>query len=168
MNKEELIKEYDEKAKVLRDEFISMLKGDEKEFKLTYPEYKDVVFYINDNEGKIREWYFNPNDINDKYMFEHGLYFGTEEEAEQFLKERKLLFKLHQWAKEKNEGWQPDWSNDDEEKYFITYIDCESIELSWKITWGTMNFTKLPYFKTSEITQECIKLFGDEIKEVLC
>ena len=31
MNKEELIKEYDEKAKALRDEFISKLEDDKKE-----------------------------------------------------------------------------------------------------------------------------------------
>ncbi len=169
MIKEELIKQYDKKAKALRDKFISKLEDDKKEFELTYPEYKDVVFYINDIEGKIREWYFNPNDINDKYMFEYGLYFNTQKEAEQHLKECKLLFKLKQWAKEKNEGWEPDWSNDDEEKYFITHYNCErSEEFSWEITWGLHKFNKLPYFKSSEIVQECIDLFGDEIKEVLC
>lgn len=44
---------------------------------------------------------------------------------------------------------------------------AKSLGVSWEITWGMINFTKLPYFKTSEITQECIKLFGNEIKEVL-
>lgn len=166
MNKEELLKQYDEKAKVLRDEFIAKLEDDKKEFKLTYPEYKDIVFYINDNEGKIREWYFNPNDINDEYMFEHGLYFETEEEAEQFLKERKLLFKLHQWAKEKNDGWEPDWEEDEGKKWYVYY---NHIEESLKVTWGynSTNFIKLPYFKTEEIAQVCIDLFGEEIKEVL-
>lgn len=167
MNKEELIKEYDEKAKALRDEFISMLKGDEKEFKLTYPEYKDVVFYINDNEGKIREWYFNPNDINDKYMFEHGLYFGTKEEAEQHLKKQRLLFKLKKWAEIYNEGWLPDWSDYSNNKFLI-YRDGEERALG--INTGSIRDTIsiLPAFKTREIAQKCIDLFGDEIKEVLC
>lgn len=92
--------------------------------------------------------------------------FSSEEEAQAAAQERKLLFKLHQWAKIKNEGWEPDWEDDDEEKYFITYFKNNSIDLSWEITWGMINFTKLPYFKTVEITQECIELFGDEIKEV--
>lgn len=167
MNKEELIKEYDEKAKALRDEFISMLKGDEKEFKLTYPEDRSTVFYIGGfNEVKIGETSFWANNNFDEGMFEHGLYFKTKEEAEQYLKECKLLFKLHQWAKFKNNGWVPDWE-DTEYKYYIYYNRDEE---EFRIGWSTITdvFKKLPYFKTREIAQECIDLFGDEIKEVLC
>ena len=169
MYKEELIKEYDEKAKALRDEFISKLEDDKKEFKLSYPEYKDVVFYINDTEGKIREWYFNPNDINDKNMFEHGLYFNTQEETEQHLKECKLLFKLKQWAKEKNDGWEPDWKDFNQDKVYITCFRnlMNQNKLVSEISCATNRFSKLPYFKTREIAQECIDIFGDEIKEVL-
>ena len=151
MNKEQLIKEYDE-----------------KEFKLTYPENCETVYFVNTANWLVGETYFYIGSTVDKHMFETGSFFKTYEEAEQYLKERKLLFKLHQWAEMKNEGWEPDWSNDNEEKYYITYFKDESIELSWEITWGMINFTKLPYFKTSEITQEYIKLFGNEIKEVLC
>lgn len=167
MNKEELLKEYDEKAKALRDEFISKLEDDKKEFRLTYPKDKEKVYFINRDTVGISETYFWNGASSDRLMFEMGGYFKTEEEAEQYLKERKLLFKLQQWAKEKNEGWVPDWSNDDEEKYYITYFKDKSLGVSWEITWGMINFTKLPYFKTSEITQECIKLFENEIKEVL-
>lgn len=167
MNKEELIKEYDEKAKALRDEFISKLEDDKKEFELSYPEDGVSVYFIHRGAKSITKSHFWSNSTTDKNIFEIGEYFNTEQEAEQQLKERKLLFKLHQWAKEKNEGWVPDWSNDDEEKYYITYFKDKSLGVSWEITWGMINFTKLPYFKTSEITQECIKIFGDEIKEVL-
>lgn len=168
MNKEELIKEYDEKAKALRDEFISKLEDDKEKFELTYPEDGGSVYFINRGDKSITKTRFWDNSTTDKNYFEIGEYFNTEQEAEQYMKERKLLFKLHQWAKFKNEGWVPDWSNDDEEKYYITYFKDKSLGVSWEITWGMINFTKLPYFKTSEITQECIKLFENEIKEVLC
>lgn len=167
MNKEELIKEYDEKAKALRDEFISKLEDDKKKFELTYPKNNEILYCISNANANAYDVYFDITDPGDIKVFEHGLYFNSPEEAEQYLKERKLLFKLHQWAKEKNDGWKPDWSNDDEEKYYITYFKDKSLGVSWEITWGMINFTKLPYFKTSEITQECIKLFGNEIKEVL-
>lgn len=167
MNKQELIKQYDEKAKALRDEFISKLEDDKKEFELSYPKDDHWVFCVDSDTGEIIEVHYTANNITDRFLFEHGYYFEIKEEAEQHLKERKLLFKLHQWAKIKNEGWKPDWSNDDEEKYYITYFKDKSLGVSWEITWGMINFTKLPYFKTSEITQECIDLFGDEIKEVL-
>lgn len=167
MNKEELLKQYDEKAKILRDEFISKLEDDKKEFELTYPENNETLYYFEIFEGEIYDTYYSDNSKVDKYIFEHGLYFNSKEEAKRYIKECKLLFKLHQWAKFKNEGWEPDWNNDDEEKYYITYFKDKSLGVSWEITWGMINFTKLPYFKTSEITQECIKLFGNEIKEVL-
>lgn len=164
MNKEELLKEYDEKAKALRDEFISKLEDDKKEFELTYPEDEEVV-YLTDWE--VTSMTYDTADKEDKHIFEHGLYFNTEEEAEQHLKERKLLFKLQQWAKEKNEGWEPDWEEDEEKKWYVYY---NHVEKSLKVTWGynSTNFIKLPYFKTEEIAQACIDLFGDEIKEVLC
>lgn len=166
MNKEELIKEYDKKAKALRDEFISKLEDDKKEFKLSYPEDDEIVFYIDSDDGEIYDTPYFANSAIDIYMFEHGLYFNLKSEAEQYLKERKLLFKLQQWAKEKNEGWEPDWEEDGEQKWYVYY---NHVEESLKVTWGynSTNFIKLPYFKTEEIAQQCIDLFGDEIIEVL-
>lgn len=168
MNKEELIKEYDKKAKALRDEFISKLEDDKKEFKLSYPEDDEIVFYIDGDDGEIYDTPYFANSAIDIYMFEHGLYFNLKSEAEQYLKERKLLFKLQQWAKEKNEGWVPDWEDDNEEKYYIVNCEFDSPPLSCEIAWGVNRFSKFPYFKTKEIAKECIKLFGNEIKEVFC
>lgn len=96
MNKEELIKEYDEKAKALRDEFISKLEDDKKEFKLTYPEDRNPFYYIDSADGRISTTVYYTNDIDCNFLFEHGCFFESKEEAEQHLKERKLLFKLHQ------------------------------------------------------------------------
>lgn len=167
MNKEEIIKEYDEKAKALRDEFISKLEDDKKEFERTYPEDRENVYYINSGNGEIYDTVYSVNNTTDKYMFEHGLYFNSEDEVKHFLKERKLLFKLHQWAKEKNEGWEANWGTHDNCKYYITYCKFEKPDLSFEKTWSINRFSKLPYFKTSKIAKECIELFGEEIKEVL-
>lgn len=164
MNKEELLKQYDEKAKALRDESISKL-----EFELTYPEDDEIVYYVSSLDGKITQtWYWEENNY-DLRKFKQGQYFKTYEEAEQHLKERKLLFKLHQWAKMKNEDWSLDWDTDwnTQCKYYIYYNYKEDkLETSWVSI--TNNFKKLPYFKTREIAQECIYKFGEEIKEVLC
>ena len=167
MNKEELIKEYDEKAKALRDEFISKLEDDKEKFELSYPKDDYWVFCVDSDTGEIISVYYAVNNITDRFLFEHGLYFETKEEAERYLKERKLLFKLHQWAKFKNEGWEPDWEEDEGNKWYVYY---NHVEESLKVTWGynSTNFIKLPYFKSEKIAQECIDIFGDEIKEVLC
>ena len=165
MNKEELLKQYDEKAKALRDEFINKLEDDKKEFELTYPEDREKVYFVNSTDISVYDVYFYRTTINDKKVFEHGFCFNTKEEAEQHLKECKLLFKLHQWAKLKNDGWKPDWEKGNKYYIFYNYSCCEFETSSTVIS---DNFKKLPYFKSREIAQECIDLFGDEIKEVLC
>lgn len=167
MNKEELIKEYDEKAKALRDEFISKLEDDKKEFELSYPEKDCWLHCVDSDTGEIISVYYIANNITDRFLFEHGYYFETKQEAEQYLKERKLLFKLHQWAKEKNNGWEPDWEDTGMDKWNIYFNHGYKglAEMSIRIQ---EDFFKLPYFKSEEIAQECIELFGDEIKEVLC
>lgn len=167
MNKEELIKQFDEKLQQLRDEFISKLKDDKKEFELTYPEDDEIVFYIDSDDGEIYDTPYFANSAIDIYMFEHGLYFNLKGEAKYFLKERKLLFKLHQWAEKQNDGWEPDWSDYSNNKFLI-YYDGEDGVL--RISAGSISNTlsNLPTFKTREIAQECIDIFGDEIKEVLC
>lgn len=164
-DKEELLKEIDRRLKVLRNEFIASL-DDKKEFKLTYPEDRKTFYYIDSADGKISTTVYYANDIDCKFLFEHGYFFESKEEAEQHLKECKLLFKIHQYAKEKNEGWEPDWENIFQEKYYIFY-DYYRKELCTSFNNSTGAINKLPYFKTRKIAQECINLFGEEIKEVL-
>nr|DAR79298.1 MAG TPA: hypothetical protein [Caudoviricetes sp.] len=167
MYKEELLKQYDEKAKALRDEFISKLEDDKKEFELTYPMEDENVYYIVGNSMDIEYTFFWNGEYNDRTTFEHGLYFETREEAERYLKERKLLFKLQQWAKEKNDGWEPDWEDNEEEKWTV-YFNYSFGDLTSASTRLYRDIVKLPYFKTREISDECVNLFGKEIKEVLC
>ena len=164
MNKEELIKEFNEKVEQLKDELIAKLE-EKKKFEVKLPDMYDTLYYIDDicSEVYITNFVSSARD-KDRYL--RGFYFNTEEEAKQRLKEQRLLFKIKKWAEIHNEGWEPDWS-DDEKKWYVYY---NHVEERLNVTWGynSTNFAKLPYFKTREIAQECIDIFGDEIKEVLC
>lgn len=166
-DKEELLKEIDRRLKVLRSEFIASL-DDKKEVLVCLPEDGERLFFIDNVQSTISSKIFDINNMNDVKRFENGLFFETREEAKQQLKERKLLFKLKQWAKEKNDGWEPDFT-DDETKYYIS-CECSYGVKKLKIDWyiNSVKFLKLPYFKTYLIAEECIDIFGDEIKEVLC
>ena len=53
MNKEELLKQYDEKAKVLRDEFIAKLEDDKKEFEVELPNKYDTLYFIDDISSEV-------------------------------------------------------------------------------------------------------------------
>lgn len=135
-------------------------------FKVELPEDGERLYFIDNVQSTILSKIFDISNMNDVKRFENGLFFETIEEAEQHLKECKLLFKIHQYAKEKNEGWEPDWENIFQEKYYIFY-DYYRKELCTSFNNSTGAINKLPYFKTRKIAQECINLFGEEIKEVL-
>ena len=165
MNKEELLKEFNEKVEQLRDEFISKLEDDKKEFEVELPNKYDTLYFIDDISSEVYMTGFSTSK-NEIARYLRGYFFETREEAEQHLKERKLLFKIHQYAKEKNEGWEPDWESIFQEKYYIFY-DYYRKELCTSFNNSTGAINKLPYFKTRKIAQECIDLFGDEIIEVL-
>lgn len=166
MNKEELLKQYDEKAKTLRDEFISKLEDDKKEFEVELPNKYDTLYFIDDISSKVYMTGFSTSK-NEIARYLRGYFFETKEEAKHHLKERKLLFKLHRWAKLKNEGWEPDWSDVSQYKFSVDYSGL--LDELWA-TDATVQkrFNKLPYFKSENIAQECIDIFGDDIKEVLC
>ena len=53
---------------------------------------------------------------------------------------------------------------------FTTYYKSSTgvFRLTDESTWVSNRFSELPYFKSIELAKECIDLFGDEIKEVLC
>ena len=134
-------------------------------FKVELPEDGERLYFIDNVQSTILSKFFVISNMNDVKRFENGLFFETKEEAEQHLKECKLLFTIKKWAKEKNEGWEPDWEKGNKYYIFYNYSCCEFETSSTVIS---DNFKKLPYFKSREIAQECIDIFGDEIKEVLC
>lgn len=135
-------------------------------YQVDLPQDGERLYFIDNVQSTILSKIFDISNMNDVKRFENGLFFETKEEAEQYLKECKLIFKLKQWAKLKNDGWKQDWEEDEGKKWYVYY---NHIEESLKVMWGynSTNFIKLPYFKTEEIAQACIDLFGEEIKEVL-
>ena len=123
-------------------------------------------YYFIDESGAL-DYVFIYAKQNQKEVYQRGLAFTTREKAEQYDKERMLLFKLHKWAEEHNGGWKPDWKDFDEYKYSVTF-DFDDYEFLIKDSWYENAFSKLPYFISRAIAKQFIEEFGDEIKEVLC
>ena len=133
-------------------------------YEVEVPEDVDGYVYIN-NLGNI--YGLNTLTIGEcEKIYKRGLAFKTREEAEQFDKERILLFKMHKWAEEHSGGWIPDWEDWQERKYIVEH-DTSSKELKTAFYVYLQPLTKLPYFKSEEIAKQFIEEFGDEIKEVL-
>ena len=172
MTNEELEQEVKRLEEQIKDLKAKLEEKVEEESFLPYKPYevevpKDIDDYYYTNEyGKV-DYLEGYNSFYEKNKYIRGLAFKTEEEAEQYDKERILLFKLHKWAEEHNGGWTPNWKNEYKRKYFITY-DISSEEFITNFNWHTKPFSKLPYFKSQELAEQFIEEFGEEIKEVLC
>ena len=148
----------------LRIKFLES-NANKKPYEVEVPEDIGDYVYIN-NIGNIYD--LNTFTIVEyEKIYKRGLAFKSKEEAEQFDKERILINKLKNWAKEQQGDWTPNWKNEDEIKYFIIYDNrYETLKVDNYAT--IKEFCKLPYFKSEEIAEQFIEEFGDEIKEVLC
>ena len=171
MTSEELEREIKRLEEQIKDQInslrIKFLESEEnkKPYEVEVPEDIEEYIYLNEN-GRTGKIYI----IHEKWakeVYQRGLAFKNRKELEQYDKERILLFKLHKWAEEHNEGWTPTWSDVYEKKHFIAFEKEGGIfDVNWSMCY--QQFTKLPYFKSVELAWEFVEEFGDEIKEVLC
>nr|DAY44361.1 MAG TPA: hypothetical protein [Caudoviricetes sp.] len=163
--------ELEQKVKRLEEELtevrIALLesKADKKPYEVEVPE--DIGDYYNPDEFGVIDHLEDFSTAYGENCYIRGLAFKTTEEAEQFDKERILLFKLHKWAEEHNGGWIPNWSDVYEKKHYIAFEKEGGIfDVNWSMCY--QQFTKLPYFKSVELAWEFVEEFGEQIKEVLC
>lgn len=139
-------------------------KVEKKPYEVEVPD--DIENYYYPEIGEIYKVGSTVSSVVYKEMYQCGLTFKTVKEAEQYEKERILLFKLHKWAEEHNGGWTPNWRDFDEYKYSVS-CDCDEYKLFVKESWYDNAFSKLPYFISEGIAEQFIEEFEEEIKEVL-
>lgn len=140
---------------------------EKKPYEISYPNDGAKVYYISPYLSLIQDWTFTIHDEDSKLLYEKGLLFDTEEEAEQLLKEQTLIKKIKCWTREQQGDWHPDWNNTNQRKYCVD-VDRLNKKTICDWRWGHDKLSKLPYFKSHEIVQACIDEFGDEILEVFC
>lgn len=171
MSKKQKIQELTERIEKSQAEIDELKKEleelQEKPYEISYPNNGEQIYFISYHSGQVKEWNFDISYEADKYLYDIGLYFDTEEEAEQFKRERALIKKIKCWAKEQQRDWKLDWSDKNQCKYSID-VDRFNKETICDWCWGHDKLSKLPYFKSKEIARACIDKFGDEILEVFC
>lgn len=149
------------------EERITEVTEEKKPYEISYPDNGEQIYFISYHSGQVKEWDFNINYEVDKCLYDIGLYFDTEEEAEQFIKEQTLIKKIKCYVKEQQGDWKPDWSDINQCKYCVN-IDHFIKEIICECCWEYDKLSKLPYFKSKKIAEACIDEFGDEILEVFC
>lgn len=136
-------------------------KEDEWKMKIPY-EVGDEYFALN-HRGSIIEASWDGHCV-DEERFEFGNVLPTREEAELEIKRRNLLTRFRAFRDECNDGWKPDWSEQDS-KYFLSYSQKFDILCTGDVH-ICERFHTFGYFKTESDARKSIKLFGDEIIEL--
>ena len=62
-------------------------------------------------------------------------------------------------AKYRNDGWQPDWSKEEEGKY---YIQIENVSKNLGIDCTGLFNSAIVYFKSEELAEQAIEILGEE------
>lgn len=167
MTNEEFEKELKRIEQVVTELRIKLEeKAKKKPYEVEVPEDIEDYYYV-DEIGSVN--LLSDSFVESDYdeLYKRGLAFKTKEEAEQFDKERILINRAKDWAKEHQGDWTPDWSNFNETKRYIT-CKKEQGEFDMNFCRTFRHFIKLPYFKSVEIAKQFIEEFGEEIIEVLC
>ena len=136
-------------------------------YKISYPKEGAKVWSFDCYLGTLSNGFFNIEDRADRHSYKTGLLFDSYKEINQFLKEQTLIKKIKCWAKEQQGDWKPDWSDLTQRKYYVN-VDRFNKEIFWDWYWEHDKLSKLPFFKSKEISLACIDEFGDEILEVFC
>lgn len=118
---------------------------------LTYEQVTDKLFknknhYYTDEDGNVIEankgWHC-PNVAPTEYQLARLL----------------ALNKLMNTAYYLNDGWEPNWNNNIERKYFIYYVSIDKI---FKIESNTIVNYGIVYFKSKELAKQAIEILGEE------
>ena len=162
-----LEEQIEDKINSLRIKFLES-EANKKLYEVKVPEDIENYYYV-DELGEVHSIGEKINYYDFEKVYQRGLAFKTRAEAERYDKERQLIQKMKDWAKKYNGGWTPNWKDEKEKKYFVEYDNdnsYENLEFDFYITINP--FSKLPTFKSQELTEQFIKKFKEEIKEVLC
>jgi hypothetical protein len=129
------------------------------EEKLTYTKIVNELFtgkryYYTNDYGTIKES-ADPQKVND-FCDTDPNNAPTKHQLQRLL----ALNKLMNVAYYLNNGWEPDWNDNSQRKYFIYY---DSNDKAFVIDYNTHFNYSVVYFKSIEIAEQAIEILGDEI-----
>ena len=159
MTKEEILKQIEELKKQVED-----LPDDEKKIR-TLPDEDEKYFYINDEleyeSGNNYPNWFDVYQIKENSSV--GNYFKSKEDAEMVIKAMQIEQAIRIRRIELNDGWEPDWDDINEYKYFIYTTANYDDGLTVGLTSYSIHYSIFGYYKSKEIAKQIIEEFGKEL-----
>lgn len=126
--------------------------------KLLFEEGEDIWFV--DQFGNI-QWGRWGNQAWSDVAFTQGHIFKTDKGARLEAQRRNLLQRFKMFRDKCNDGWEPDWKNENSCKYCLLF---EGNEFSVVRFYLDNMFNHFGYFKNKNDALKAIELYGDKIK----
>lgn len=128
------------------------------EEKLTYTKIINELFngkkyYYTDKYGTIKET-VNSEKVND-FRITDSNNASTKHQLERLLALNKLMNIAHYL----NDGWEPNWNDIEQEKFYIYY---SNVDKTIKIEYNSVCNSGEVYFKSIELAEQAIEILGEE------
>ena len=162
--------DIEKKLEALKAKFLEKLEElqkeaeaqkEQEELKPWKPGAGEEYFFV-DNDFCAHS-FCNYDDEVDNYNFEIGNCFRTGERAEQVAEKMRLLLRLEQLHDMLCPDYEPDWSNEDEHKFYLFYDRKTG---NWKYTyWSAFDFRVGEYFDTEKNAEKAAEILNKELEE---
>lgn len=145
------------------DELKTSLEKKDPEELLWKPKAGENYYYYVDGCNKaVLDW--SDRSTNYNLRQEANNIFQTKEAAEKHSRRLKLINKLFRLADALNDGWVPDWDDEDQEKYNL-WLDPYTNKFC--VFSHRLNKVGVPYFKSYESAERAITYLTDEDKQIV-
>ena len=121
-----------------------------------FPSKGEVYYFYTSSKGAICS-----NTASDNNLKVNA--YRTEKEAEKAYNKAVALEKVKRRILELQGDWKPDWTDKDEEKFYIQYghNGRSFISICW---YTTQHAASIPYIKSEEVINTIINEMEDELK----
>lgn len=161
--------DIEKKIEELKSEFLTKLEGLKKEAeaqkkqeepKPWKPEVGEKYFVAVEDGADVVQYC---EDSIDEFNIRFGNCFRTKERAEQVARKIRLLLRLEQLHDMLCPDYEPDWSNEDEHKFYLFYDGKAG---NWKYTyWSAFDFRVGEYFDTEENAEKAAEILNKEMRK---
>ncbi len=124
-----------------------------------YPESNKTKHYYIDIFWNIQEWEYYAIDTAKVWNA-----FETRQEAEKELEKRKAIVTIKRYISDTFGVFEPDWSDEKQEKYEIFYNHDDEEFRCTDITWSYYTWSNIWYFSCEEHWDIIIEKFDKELR----
>lgn len=160
---------YDDRdyLELTNDSFVKYVKsvvGERKKQKTIYNlECGDFYYYIT-SDGIVTKTTWR-NSGHDFKCLSIGNIYLTQEDAEKALDKLKATAKVKKRIAELNDGWMPDWNNNDDKWYIYYQYEDSKLDFDWYISPKVIDSSL--YLKFGRLAERLIEEMPNELKTML-